>query len=163
MSASIRIEGDLSGFQEAIKKLKNLDKARLNRIIAEVLRESTLERFQQEEDPQGRKWKKSLRAASQNGGSGKTLAMSGGLKVSLSTHANPTGLAVGTNKIYAGVHQFGGEVRAKRKPYLTFKIGDRFVRLKKVTVPARPFLGISDTDQKEVAETVNDFIKEVVR
>jgi hypothetical protein len=37
------------------------------------------------------------------------------------------------------VLNFGAEIHATNAPYLTFKIGDSFVRKKQVTIPARPF------------------------
>jgi hypothetical protein len=37
------------------------------------------------------------------------------------------------------VLNFGAVIEAKTAPYLTFKIGDSFVRKKQVTIPARPF------------------------
>lgn len=47
---------------------------------------------------------------------------------------------IGTNVVYAPIHEFGGVIRAKNSPYLRFKIGDRWVSKKQVTIPARPFL-----------------------
>ncbi len=160
---SIKIEGNIEEFNKAMNNLKNIDKKRLSQSVGEVLRESTLERFQNEEAPDGKKWKKSLRATGQNGSVGKTLAKSGALKSSLRIQATSSGVALGTNLIYASIHQTGGEIKAKSKRGLRFKIGDRFVRVNKVIIPARPYLGVSDEDSKEVTATVNNFMREIIK
>jgi len=49
-------------------------------------------------------------------------------------------LSLSSNVIYAGIHEYGGVIKAKKGPYLTFKIGDRWVKVASVTMPARPFL-----------------------
>lgn len=159
---SVRIEGNIEAFQKALKQLSNFQKKELSQAVGEVLRESTLKRFQNEEDPQGHKWKKSLRAMGQNGSVGKTLAKSGHLKTSLGVQASSEGVSLGTNLIYAGIHQFGGTIKAKSAKGLRFKIGDRFVRVQKVTLPQRAYLGISEEDQREVAQTVEEYFKEVL-
>ena len=73
----------------------------------------------------GRKWPATARG-------GKILQKSGQLAASIST-----------NKPYAAIHQFGGTVKAKNKPYLVFKVGDGFRRVKQVKIPARPYLPMS--------------------
>ena len=70
---------------------------------------------------------------------------------------------VGTNVKYAATHQFGEPgrtIRARRKKYLRFQVGGRWISKKKVriTIPARPFLGLSDEDMREMRATVEDFI-----
>ena len=78
-------------------------------------------------------------------------------KIEVSVSVSATGAAVGTNTIYAATHQFGAEdrtIRAKKGKYLRFQTGNGWVTVEKVTVniPARPFLGISEEDQKEIRE-----------
>ena len=74
------------------------------------------------------------------------------------------GLAVGTNDIRAATHQFGDKrtIRAKNKPYLTFKIGKQWKRAVsvKVNIPARPFLGISAQDEQDIKDTLEEILKE---
>jgi phage gpG-like protein len=48
--------------------------------------------------------------------------------------------SVGSNLIYAPVHEFGATIHAKKSPFLKFKIGARWFSMKKVTIPARPYL-----------------------
>jgi phage virion morphogenesis protein len=73
--------------------------------------------------------------------------------------ANGWAVLVGVPYAWASVHQFGATIRAKNAPYLVFKIGDRWTRKKQVTVPARPFLGITDEDRETISEIVYDEIK----
>lgn len=80
--------------------------------------------------------------------SGQPLRDTGRLRNSIIPKADSEGVTVGTNVSYAAVHQFGATIRPKNKPFLMFKTGDgRFVRTKKVVVPARPFLPIDANGQ----------------
>ena len=49
---------------------------------------------------------------------------------------------VGTNKVYAAIHEYGGEIHAKYKPFLHFYIphADKWVKVKRVVIPKRPYL-----------------------
>jgi phage gpG-like protein len=54
-------------------------------------------------------------------------------------------VTVGTDRIYAAIHQLGGVIRPKGRA-LVFSIGGRKIFAKKVTIPARPFFPfIGDT------------------
>ena len=74
---------------------------------------------------------------------GKILQKSGQLAASIHTASVSNFARIGTNKPYAAIHQFGGTVKAKNKPYLVFKVGDGFRRVKQVKIPARPYLPMS--------------------
>ena len=41
---------------------------------------------------------------------------------------------VGTNLVYARIHDQGGEISAKNAKYLTFKVGGKWVRVKRVRI-----------------------------
>ncbi|MPN64483.1 hypothetical protein SDC9_212258 [bioreactor metagenome] len=91
------------------------------------------------------------------------------MKNSIKSKADASGLAVGTNKIYAKTHQFGEDgrkitIKAKSSRGLIFKIGDRWIRKSQVTVqvkiPARPFLGLSEEDLIEIKNTLEDVFEE---
>ncbi|MDR1648466.1 MAG: phage virion morphogenesis protein [Zoogloeaceae bacterium] len=71
------------------------------------------------------------------------------------------GVEIGTNRRYAEVHQFGATIRPKTKKALAVPIGDGTMRLvKKVTIPARPFLGLSGKDKTTVLDILRHFIAE---
>lgn len=159
-SISIRIEDETNQLLKRLDDM-NVDKAGVMNAIAEGLRTSTIERFQAQETPEGTKWKPSIRAMETGE---KTLIRTHALSTKIYANANSTGLAVGTNLEYAATHQFGDErtIRAKNGKYLKFKVGDRFVSKPsvRVTIPARPFLGISERDDEEIKEILEDIVKE---
>lgn len=161
-SISVRLEG-ADEILKRIQGIENLDKAGLMQAVAEGLRTSTVERFGKEQSPEGKKWVPSIRARSRGG---KTLQNSGALRNSIRSEADNSGAAVGTNQIYAATHQFGAKrtIRAKNSRYLRFQIGDRYVSVPAVDIeiPARPFLGVSEEDEKEIYTLLEDALKEYV-
>lgn len=159
-STSIRLDGDVSALLRKMKFYSEIDRKGLNAVLAETARESTLERFRQSREPSGKKWRTSIRAAATGG---KTLVASTQLRNSIKSYSDEKGFAVGTNVKHAGTHQFGEPgrtIRAKTSKGLRFQVGGRWVTKKqvKVTIPARPYLGLSDGDMQEIKATVEDFI-----
>lgn len=157
---SIRIEGNTRAMLRKIRSFSEIDKKSINAALAEGVRESTLERFKQSKDPSGKKWKTSIRASSENG---KTLIQSSQLRNSINSVSDATGFAVGTNAKHAATHQFGEPgrtIRARKKKALRFMVDGKWVSKKQVRIriPARPFLGLSDEDMREIKATVEDFI-----
>lgn len=157
---SIQLEGDTQRMLRKIRSFSEIDKKGINAALAEGVRESTLERFKTSKGPDGRRWKYSIRAMREGG---KTLVQSAQLRNSIHARSDATGFAVGTNIKYAATHQFGEPgrtIRARRKKALRFKVNGNWVTKKQVTVsiPARPFLGLSDEDMEEMKGTVEDFI-----
>ena len=90
--------------------MSDIDKAGMMNAIAEGLRTSTLERFRTEESPDGKKWKRSIRAEKSGG---KTLTKTKQLGTSIHAQSDSTGLAVGTNVIYAATHQMDQQATGK--------------------------------------------------
>ena len=125
--------------------------------IGEALRSSTLKRFDDEEDPTGKKWKPSARATAEGG---KTLDKEGHLKDSIDYHATSSKVMVGSNLPYARIHQLGGTIQPKKGKFLKFRgLDGENVFVKEVTIPARPYLGISDDDREEIIATMTDFLE----
>ena len=124
--------------------------------IGEANVASTRQRFKDEHGPEGEKWEKSIRAKATGG---QTLTDNADLKNSVNYEATNTMVAVGTNKIYAAIHQFGGKIKPKKKKSLAFKIGDKNVVVKEVTMPPRPFIGFSKDDISEAKEIVKDYMQ----
>lgn len=87
------------------------------------------------------------------------LVESGSLRGSISEQAGQDYVKIGTNKIYAAIHQFGGTIHAKDAAKLFFKMGSGFVRAKSVTIPARPFLTVEDEDDKMIADIIFRFLQ----
>lgn len=157
---SIRLEGDTRKLLRKIRSFSELDRKKINASLGAAMRSSTLKRFKRSQGPDGRKWKTSIRAATEDG---KTLIDSGQLRSSIRTRSDASGFAVGTNAKHAATHQFGEKgrtIRAKNKKVLRFRVDGQWISKKKVriTIPARPFLGLSDDDMEEIQATVEDFI-----
>lgn len=152
--SSIRVEID----PELIGRLRALEEADIAGAMAaagEAIRTSVLERFDTGKDPEGRAWKKSIRAQ-QDGG--KTLSASRDLATSIHVESSAKGVEVGTNKEYAAIHQFGGTIRAKGDGLLRFKIGDQWISKKSIKMPARPYLGINEEDIREITHIIEDAV-----
>lgn len=100
--------------------------------------------------PDGTAWAPSQRA-SEDGG--KTLYQSGALEVSITNEAGPDQVEIGTNLVYASIHQTGGTIVPKNGEALMFALpGGGFATVASVTIPARPYLGVSDADEENIQD-----------
>ena len=57
---------------------------------------------------------------------------------------------------FAHIHQEGAVITAKTAQALHFTVGGKSVHAKSVTIPARPFVGISAENAQEIEELVTD-------
>ncbi len=129
--------------------------------IGRYLEASTRLRFRDQTGPDGERWPPSRRAIEQGG---RTLVDTGTLRSSITYDAGRDRVEIGTNVPYAPVHQFGATITPKRARYLKFRTPDGgFVQTTRVTVPARPFLGIDDRDEHRILEILEDAIAEAAR
>ncbi|WPZ33223.1 phage virion morphogenesis protein [Thalassobaculum sp. OXR-137] len=125
--------------------------------IGAALRDNVLDRFETGKGPDGTAWPKSRRA-SQEGG--QTLVDSARLRNSMTYEASAGEVMVGTNVIYAAIHQFGGVIRAKTEKGLSFTVPgfaaeggqEGFVNVQSVTMPPRPFVGFGPEDEASVID-----------
>lgn len=130
--------------------------------IGEYLIRSTQDRFDAEEDPEGRPWESVLVGTLAHKSHDKVLTESSRLRDSIIYQAGRNELKVGTNVIYGAIHQLGGTIKPKNTDgRLVFSFGGRTVRAKEVTIPARPYLGLSEDDQVEVLEILSEWLGEV--
>jgi hypothetical protein len=70
---------------------------------------------------------------------------------------------IGSDVLYAPVHEYGKTIRAKNAPFLVFKIGNRVIRTKQVIIPERaPFRTEIQTPEsaKLVSDEINSAIQE---
>ena len=135
---------------------------------------STQNRFERGVGPDGSPWPPSIRALATGG---KTLIESARLMRSITYVASDAGVQVGTNVVYAAIHQLGGTIQQKsRTAVLHFKTNkktgqSRFAKPGKadrarkveigahsITMPARPFLGLDDDDNREIVQIAQDWI-----
>lgn len=122
-----------------------------------VLETQTDDRFETETAPDGSPWKPSLRARQQGG---KTLQDRVILKNSIHSVAGPSSVEIGTNLIYAGVHQGGATIRAKTASGLRFQLPGKlgWRRMMQVEIPARPYLGLSFDNGEELLEETDAYV-----
>ncbi len=125
-----------------------------------VLETSTIERFDTERAPDGAPWLPSLRAKVTGG---KTLTNTARLKQSIRFIASPDQVEIGTNVIYARVHQEGATIKAKGDGRLKFRLpgGLGFRSPRQVVIPRRQFLGVSTDDRDELLAQAEDWVAEV--
>lgn len=109
--------------------------------IGEIIVEQTDTAFETGVAPDGKAWPASGRALATGG---QTLIDSAVLRNSITVQATENQVEVGTNVLYAAIHQLGG------------KAG----RGKKAIIPSRPFLPDQDSlDWPEVKATLQDFLQ----
>lgn len=129
--------------------------------ISEYGVSSTQQRFIDEVDPEGNPWIQSARAKSEGG---QTLSDTRRLFQSIDSDSSPDYAAWGSNVIYAAMMNFGGVIKPKGdNKYLTFKIGGHFVRVEKVEIAARPYLGVNDEDRTEILSIVEENVREAMQ
>lgn len=111
--------------------------------------------------PDGTAWTQSFRAKHRGG---KTLYASGQLERSLTVRAAADHVLVGSAEIHAAIHQFGGVIKAKTGEGLSFALADgsRHV-VSQVTMPARPYLGVSPDDEATILELGQLHFSHIIR
>lgn len=139
---------------------------------------STRARFRAQRGPDGTPWKPSRRVLRQGG---QTLVDSARLLRSITHQANASSAEWGTNVRYGGIHQFGGVIeRLAKSSWLRLRTdaAGRLLRHKdhrnlavfarathkraverrytvgahKITMPARPYLGVNAEDGREILQ-----------
>lgn len=115
---------------------------------------TTRRRIEKETDPDGRAWP-ALKSRA-----GAALRLSNRLYSSYTYLVERHGVRVGSNMIYAALHHFGGIIVPKNAAALVFQMHGQTIFAKKVTIPARPALGINDDDAEELGEIITDYLSE---
>ncbi|MGD9539088.1 MAG: phage virion morphogenesis protein [Alphaproteobacteria bacterium] len=189
MTVSVRIEVDDAEVRQALQALQERGKSMrpLMRDIGSYMVTSTLDNFERQQSPDGKPWqllaastviarlggakkvftkKGSVRKpAMRRMGKLKILQLSGRLRQSITYRADRDEVLVGTNVIYARIHQFGGEAgrRLGGRSRMTinglaFPVGRTAGR--RARIPARPFLGISERDRVAILDTMREYVAE---
>lgn len=155
--------------------------------IGEMMLRSTDNRFRDQVDPEGAPWlpidpawrdQKRRRGHIQ-----KILQMRGRLRGSITYKDSNDRIAVGTNVVYAAIHQLGGEIdQAARTQVLAFRgpankpgrfisrekagksrkavtIRIATIKARTITMPARPYLGLSGQDRERVVKILTRHLR----
>jgi len=154
-SIRVNVDGDMQTLINRLRNMENVDFRGVMRAVGEGLRTSVFERFDRSETPDGHSWRPSIRVRESGG---KTLIRTAGLRASIHVESGSEGVAVGTNDVRAATHQFGDvrTIKARDGKRLKFKIQGKWKTAKSVTihVPARPFLGVNEKDEREIKNTL---------
>jgi phage gpG-like protein len=159
MSIGVRIDvSGLGGVVAALQRLAALPREQLMDGLGRLGASQTQRRIQSEKrSPEGRRWKPNA-----HGGS-ILFATGSNLSDSIDHRSTATEAAWGTGWIGARIHQFGGVIKPQAGKRLAFSVGGKKVFAKSVTIPARPFLGVSADNQRELEETAARFIERALR
>lgn len=156
-------------FEDVSQQLLDLvdriqDGEAVHAIIGEILLERTRDSFENEESPDGDAWAKLhpitlLLRKSKTG----ILRESGDLFRSIHKETSADKAEVGTNLDHPRVwsHQYGAEILPIRGSHLIIpgRGGAGPFRLKKATIPARPYIGISPDDEQLIIEALIDYLE----
>ncbi|MBA4781169.1 phage virion morphogenesis protein [Blastomonas sp.] len=167
VSISARVQGSAAiDARLAALAAANGDLSDLMDGIGLYLETSTLERFENETDPDGKPWEKSQRAKDEGG---KTLTDSSRGKSSITYDYSPSDVEIGTNVIYMRPHQYGMD-EAVTVPAHTRTINQAFGRSlpggltiqvgafeRQMKMPKRSFLGINGEDEEEILALAEDY------
>ena len=129
---------------ELAQKSENLRPLMKN--IAGIFASATEENFKNEGRPD--KWTELSEATKkqrtkQKKWPGQILQVSGQLASSISTQYDDESAIIGSNLDYAAIHQLGGQAGKN----------------KKVEIPARPYLKLTDDDFNEILDATKNFLK----
>lgn len=113
--------------------------------IAGIFAYSTEENFKEEGRPKWQDLAESTKKQRKKKGTypGLIMQVTGQLASSISTYYDDNSAIIGSNLDYAAIHQLGGQT-GKRK---------------KTTIPARPYLQLTDDDFEDINDAVSDYLK----
>ncbi len=147
MPDPIEIKIDDSQIQQALKRLagKTSDLRPLMKNISGIMMDSVEENFDKES--RSDKWtplaKLTIKQRTKKGyWPGRILQIRGELASSITSKYDDNSAVVGTNKVYATIHQLGGNAG----------------RNKKVKIPARPYLSLTTNDEKQIINEIENYL-----
>jgi len=149
------------GIQEIIDRIE--DKAAVHAIIGLTLYDQTVERFENEEGPDGNDWHdlRPLTLSNRRNAAG-ILRDRGELFRSIHHKSSASQAEVGTNlnhpKVW--VMQHGANIKPRRGTHLRIPNGKNgYVFSKGVTIPARPYIGIGQKDEEVLREELVAYLE----
>jgi phage virion morphogenesis protein len=146
----VSITIDDKELRDALGRLGSLSLAAPMKSAGVHLVQSTQRRFEAGTTPEGVAWQPlSAATLARKKGPGilREDGMAGGLMGSITMRAGEDQVEIGSNKVYARIHQLGG------------KAGKGLA----ATIPARPYLGLSDADRTEILGIFRDFATRTVK
>lgn len=158
MAVRIEVSFDDAGAKAAFARLEALG-ANLKPLMEHIgagFVHNLSRRHETQTAPDGRAWKPNRRG-------GVTLTDSGILADSWNARAAERELTVGTPVPYAAVHQDGAVIVPKTGKALRFQWAGGWATVKKVTIPARPMLGIGQAEREVTGDAVRRAVAAALR
>ncbi|MCB1397261.1 MAG: phage virion morphogenesis protein [Rhodobacteraceae bacterium] len=150
--AGAQIELTLQGIERVEAALGRLGSADLDDMaynVGALLEASTRERIATEKrSPDGAAWApwSDARPATRQPRHS-LLVQDNHLLTSIQNHSEGATVKIGSNMVYAAIHQVGGQAGRNRA----------------VTIPARPYLGLSDADERAIHDLIAEALAEVLQ
>lgn len=163
-----------AAFNALLERANNLSP--VMRQIEGILADATERAFDEESSPNHDPWpdlKESTKKQRQakRYWPGQILQRSGRLAASIETDSDPHSASIGTNAIYAAIHQYGADNMSIRIPQHNRRIYQAFGKPLKfpvfqtvsahaamLNIPERPFLGVGPEDEEDILTVMSDFL-----
>ncbi|KPN64257.1 Mu-like prophage protein gpG [Aliiroseovarius crassostreae] len=147
----------LSAATRAVERVAGWDRFELLEIIGRLMQLQTRRRLRSEKiGPNGELWPHNRKASA-------PLYETGALHDSIDYVVGAGEIKVGSPLIYAAIHHFGGVIKPKKAKFLRFMAGNKAIYAKSVTIPARPYIGVSPDNAAEIEGVVTDFVQELLQ
>lgn len=131
--------------------------------IGEYEAKTTRRRFIDESDPDGRPWAPLNPLYRQTKkGPGILRGESRSLSQIVWQLVDDANVEIGSNQVYARIHNEGGKIVPKNASALVFSMGGKTFKVKSVTIPKRTFLGFSAADETEILGILSDFLEDAM-
>lgn len=157
---SIGIKVTLEGLERAqsvLDRLNSFEEEQLLDEIGGLGERQTRRRIESEKTPpDGAPWAPNRDRTS-------LLIRSGNLRDSIAFEVGASSVRWGSSWEFAHIHQNGATIVPKSARALVFMSGGAQRFAKKVTIPARPFVGVSAANMAEIDHLVTDFLGHLVR
>ncbi len=152
VSFQIETKG-LEGALARLNRLGALNKTELMDGLGRLGQEQTRQRIEVEKtSPAGEKWTQTIEGR-------KALFVTGAhLARSIDYVSTESDARWGSGWIGARVHQYGATIRPKKARALCFMLGGKKVFAQRVTIPARPYVGLSEANRAEMVKTAERFV-----
>jgi len=156
--AYVEVKIDDSRFKRSISELlaRLVDTTPLMAEIGEIVVESVQRNFEEKQAPDGTPWKPlapaTVRARAKKGRSAEDILIFNRILMgSVHPEAHRDHVDIGTNIVYAAVHQFGIGAYSHIETRRTMP-----------AIPARPYLGVREEDWPEIDDAIGAFITQGV-
>lgn len=145
--SGVQIAVEVRGLEDVVAKLTRLssfNRALVLESLGAMVESQTRRRIESEKtSPDGAAWKPNRAGTS-------ILKRAGLLLASIHYRVSGDEVRIGTGMIYGAIHQFGGTIVPKNARKLVFQGLNGLVFADQVTIPARPYLGVSSANLAEM-------------